>query len=44
MQGDIDSPIYQSLLYVLSALQGDIEYIGIKVLSIKAYSQQCKVI
>ena len=36
MQGDIDSPIFQSSLYVLSAMQGDIEFIGIKILSIKA--------
>ena len=48
MQGDIDSPIYQSLLYarwhriywhkspiyksLLSAMQGDIEYTGIKLI------------
>ena len=30
MQGDIARPIYQTLLYVLSTMQGDIEYIGLK--------------
>ena len=32
MQVDIASPIYQNLLYVLVAMQGDIEYIGIQII------------
>ena len=35
MQGDIASPIYQTLLYVLSTMQGDIEYIGLKMIIYK---------
>ena len=32
MQGDIDSRIYQSLLFILSVMQGDIDHIDIKLL------------
>ena len=35
MQGDIASPIYQTLLYVLSTMQGDIDYIGLKMIIYK---------
>ena len=29
MQGDIESPMYQNWQFILSAMQGDIEYIDI---------------
>ena len=35
MQGGIARPIYQNLLYVLSAMQGDLEYIEIKMIIYK---------